>query len=228
MEDKPENVSAPCESCCTKESCGSCGSCPCMNPEALKEKIVSHPQIVENVQAMLFWRRPIPMAILLSLIELLFIFIKKAELTFLPVAVLFVSIFVLGKIIINKFGEAIFRILFPEIENKGSENEPNRIRPVETIADIVTCTAKHVCMARGKLCSKVNAPGITGLSLKCGVLFGLFLFFCMTGTFWLIFVVLHLILLVPGIVLHPKVFEAISPYMEKVKGMCPCCKPKQD
>jgi len=41
-------------------------------------------------------------------------------------------------------------------------------------------------------------------------------------------VVLHLILLVPGIVLHPKVFEAISPYMEKVKGMCPCCKPKQD
>ena len=183
----------------------------------------------ENLQAMLFWRRPLQMAILLCLVELCFCFVYTFDLGLLSVlafAAMFYHVWQLFRNQIVGLVSASFRSEY----DRGQEDESNHIYPLlpfcqrfsHLSSTIVDAWEKHV---------KKNASGEASELIKSIIVCAaLALLFAVTGTFWFLFVIVHLFLLAPGIIMHPKAFPYTQPYILKFAAAikCPYCHPPED
>ncbi|KAH0791118.1 hypothetical protein GPJ56_004929 [Histomonas meleagridis] len=191
--------------------CEQCGGCPCKDPKKLENMLKPYEKHVDQIQAMLFWRNPIPMAILLVLVNLLFFIIYKLNLSFVPTMLLLGTIYVLFKVVKKIAGEKIAPILFKPIENKEGTY---KIYPLEKVCETISCLVGKISCLTGRV-KAGDKPTIGTALIPLAVLSGLFLFFLITGTFWLNFVLVNLILLLPAVIFHPKVLEKIQPYFAK-------------
>ncbi|KAH0788120.1 hypothetical protein GPJ56_007951 [Histomonas meleagridis] len=193
------------------QTCSRGSECPFKNPKNIEEKLKPYEKHIEQIQAMLFWRNPIPMAILLVLVNLLFFIIYKLNLSFVPTMLLLATISVLIKVVKKIAGEKIASILFKPIENKEGTY---KIYSLESVSQTLSCIAQKISSLRGRICPG-EKPTIGSALLPLGILAGLFLVFLLTGTFWLNFVLVNLILLLPAVIFHPKVLEKIEPHFAK-------------
>lgn len=190
---------------CAKKGC--CGKrCPFATEAGAKAFVEKHSQAVENIQAMLMFRRPVPMAILLIIVELMIAFIGKADLGFLPVLTMFITFYLSGKIIVPKFQKAILEQLFPELIDKGAANAPNRIRSNEEVAGLIWTVASKVKEYKAKKIeyTPVNIAILLGISTLCFIISNIL------TTLGVFAIVIHVVLLAPGILLHPAVYPKIA------------------
>ena len=186
-------------------------SCPCKcpikalieNPEQLKAKLDENARYVKAVQGIFLFRLIPQYAALFVLVNLVFLIVGIFHMGFIPVAILVALVIAVGKLIMKSFGEKIINFFFPEEFPLGEEGESNRVRSSD---EIVALFAGCKCCQK---CEKLSSP-----ILKIAVLAGLFVFFTITGTFWLNFVVCNLVLILPGVLLHP----AVNPYVLKAKN----------
>lgn len=193
-------------------------------PQQFVDALTPYKNWVDTIQGMLFWRRPIAMGLLLLVVELTFIFIYKADLGALSVLCMAFSFRYIFELVYRQYGETIGVLFFKPLENPGTEEESNHIYPLLPI-----------CQRSSFLASRIydliyNSPkketkSITDYLFPAGVLFVLFVFFSLTGTFWFIFVLVHIILLAPGIIFYPKVFPYVKPYCLQFASSigCPYC-----
>ena len=151
------------------------------------------------------------MAVLLVLVNLLFFVIYKLDLSFVPTMFLLATIWVLIKVVKKLVGEKIASIFFKPIENKEGTY---KIYPLEDVCETISCLVKKIsCIASHAKAG--DKPTIATALIPLAILSGLFLVFLITGTFWLNFVLVNLVLLLPAVIFHPKVLEKIKPYFAK-------------
>jgi hypothetical protein len=174
------------------------------DPDELKAKLSEKSRYVRGIQGILFFRLIPQLAVLFVLVNLLFLFIGYFNLGFLSVAVLFLLLATIGKIIMEKFGKLIIDFFFPEEFNAGTPEESNRVRSIDEVANFLG----NLPIAKG--CPVQRAP-----PMKRIILFSvLFIVFYITTTFWFNFVVFNLLLILPGVLLHP----AVNPHIVKILG----------
>lgn len=180
----------------------------------LEQKLKPYEPIVEKAEAVLLWRNPIGLAAIVVLVNLLFVIIYKFELTFLPTLCLILLTKCLIELVWTVSGPQVEAILFPQVE-KGGANEPNRIRSLDDVCEFVAPAYKCVKGLRSK--AKPSAGLSTQTMITIGVLLGLVIFFSLTGTFWLSFIVINGILLLPGLLTFPPVNEKVVEVMKSIK-----------
>ncbi|KAK8836888.1 hypothetical protein M9Y10_037414 [Tritrichomonas musculus] len=192
--------------------------CPCKkcltDPKELENKLKPYENYVEQIQAMLYFRNIIPMAILLVLVNLVFVFILIFHLSFVPTLFLLLTLRVLIKVVIKIAGEKIVSMFFKPIENKEEGTYP--IYPLSTVCETVTSiTSKVYCVA-----SSTTPKGpitVTNAVIPLGVLAALFFLFLITGTLCLNWVLVDLILLLPAVLLHPAVKIHVQQLLSKLE-----------
>ena len=187
------------------------------NPDELKAKLHEKENIVLGLQGILLFRLIPQFIIIFVLINLVFIICGVLDLTFLAVATLLAIIYTLGKVVYGIAGEKIIAFFFPSEFDKGTQDQSNHVRSVDDVADLISgCPCLQKCPLK---CEQGGFP------IKRLIVLGvLFLIFCITGTFWLNVIVVNLILILPGVLLHPAVYpytlkakEAILPAKQKTE-----------
>ena len=193
-------------------------SCPChellTNSEKLEERLKPYEEYVDQLQAMLYFRNPIPMAILILLVNLIFFVIGTLHLSFLPTFFLLMTIRVLIKIVIKTVGPVIFGMFFRPIENRDDGNYP--IYPLSTVCETIVFFCSRIFGIVGKAKPKGQVT-IMNAAIPLASLAALFFLFLITGTFWFNFFLVNLILVLPIILLHPEVKKQIEPFLEKLE-----------
>jgi hypothetical protein len=197
-------------------------------PSYFEEALTPYTNVYEAIQSLLFWRRPIHFAVILVLVELAFFFVSITNLSFLAFSSLALAFYYVGRAVAVKFGSTIAR-LFPPID-KGKPTESNRIYPLLPFCQRFS----HISSTFADFIERLHKGAIAGSRvdlIKAVALLGAaFLLFAFAGTFWPIFVVLHLVLLLPGVIMHPKVFPYAEPYILKFAEAikCPYCHAKPE
>ncbi|OHT11657.1 hypothetical protein TRFO_03866 [Tritrichomonas foetus] len=195
-----------------------CSGCPCKkvltDASALEEKLKPYEEYVDQVQAMLYFRNPIAMAAVLVLVNLLFFVIGKLHLSFLPTLFLLLTLKVFVKLVVKVAGPIIAAFLFQPIENKEEGTYP--IYPLQTVCETIVLFTSRIF----GLCDHAKPKGpltIANAVVPLGALAALFFLFLITGTFWLNFILVNLVLILPAVLLHPAVKKQIEPFVEKLE-----------
>jgi hypothetical protein len=199
------------------------------SPDFWVTKLNPYTEVYKNIQGILFYRRPLAFVAVIFVVETLFYMIGSSELSFLSVASLFLALYYALQLAYFKFGGAFVKTCFPPIQ-EGSPPESNRIYPLLPFCQRLSHISSTIVDALEDVCNANKAGSVKSLIGTSGVFALLFLFFAVVGTFWPIFVIVHLVLLAPGIVMHPKVFPYTEPYILKfAKAIkCPYCQAKTD
>ena len=172
----------------------------------LEQKLKPYEAVVEKAEAVLFFRNPIGLAVILLLVNFVFVIVYKFEFSFLPTLFLVLLVKCLIELAWGVAGRQVSAILFPEVE-KGGPNESNRVRSLDDVCEFVAPVYK---VAKNM---KARTKGSGGFStqnlITCGVLLGLVIVFKITGTFWLCWFAVNGLLIIPGVLLFPPVNEKV-------------------
>ena len=167
----------------------------------LKDKV----NIVEHVEALIFWHRPVFSAIILGIIELTFILIYLSN--FSKVTVVMIT---LGALAVANVSQKVLPKLFDKFFSfKIPETEPdatNRIRSVsEVSAYLTTMLSLWVSFIKFIL----SEFSLMHLIVSVISLFFLTVILTVLGDFWIVFLFFHVIFILPGIVLHPRIYKIV-------------------
>jgi chromate transport protein ChrA len=170
--------------------------------QAIEQKLKLHETVVDQVQAVLLWKNPFVMGIVLLLANALFWFVGRQDLSFLPT---FFLLLMIKTILQLSLGEASFlrpyaAQLFPAVRKAD-------VLPVNEVAALLARVGSW-CKCTLPREAPSAASGIAGIA----VLFALFVFFLLAGTFWVTFAVVNLALILPAILLHPKVRPQVEQF----------------
>lgn len=194
-----ERKSSPKSKCCGK-------TCPFASEEGVQNFVEMHADAVINFQSMIFFHRPIPMAILIIAIDLLLFYIGKANLGFLPVLTLLVTFYLSGKIIIQKYGDQIRAQLFPPIDLAIPTNEPNHICSNDEVASFIWKISQKIQECRNKKIEYTPA----NIAILLGISTTIFIITNVLTTLGVFAIVIHVLLLGPGIIFNPAVYPHIA------------------
>jgi hypothetical protein len=199
-------------------------------PALFLEKLRPYEEVYKNVQSILFYRRPIHFGVLLAIIELFFLFVGSKDLGILAVLSLVLAIYYIGRIVVAIVGADVIaaRVFGPFDE--GNAPTSNRIYPLLPFCQRISHISSTIGDAMEDVCKANCAGSISSLAISAVVSSVLYLVFSTVGSFWPAFVLVHLVVLAPGIVMHPKVFPYTEPYILKfAKAInCPYCQAKTD
>ena len=161
--------------------------------------------IVEHAEALVFWHRPIFSAIIFILVELSFFLIyisnlKKATMLSIILAV-FAVLNVSQKIFPNLF-DKFFSFQIPEI----SADATNRIRSVSEVSAYLTTM---LSLWTSFIKFVLSDFSILHLIISLISLFFLTVMLTIFGDFWIVYIFFHVIFVLPGIVLHPRIYNML-------------------
>lgn len=199
---------------------------PRFNPDKVYAQFEPYGAQVDNLQAMLFFRRPIPFAVTFVLANILFCVIYLLHLNIFSFCLLCQFLYYAFWLIYNNFASLIGTFLFPELkpEERGTEEESNHIYPLRFLTDRGSyCAYYFVTLFEGR----INAKTLTDSLINAGISFILFLLFLIINPIVLAWILFDLIICLPGVLFHPKVNPTVKPYLQKFPKLigCPHCTP---
>jgi hypothetical protein len=198
-------------------------------PSLFLEKLGPYEAAYKNIQGVLFFRRPLPFALLLLVVELLFLFAYAKGLGVLSVAALLLALYYAGRLLVGRFRADLIAVLFPPID-EGAPPVPNRIYPLPPFCQRLSHISSALADALERVHSANAAGSVASLGTTAAAFALLFLVFAATGTFWPAFVLVHAALLGPGAVMHPAVFPYAEPHILRLARAirCPYCQAKPE
>lgn len=176
-------------------------------PETTREFLNKNKRIVKAVQGILFFRLPVQYAASLLLTDFILLLIGKFNLGMLQIITLAAIIYECSKFL-TFLKKPILDFFFPENIYQGEKNESNRIREANEISDIFV---KIVNFFKGY---HSTAEGVTWKQI---VFYSVVFVFCsLVGTYWLIFVIINAIFLLPMIIFNPSVYPYFKTALDAV------------
>jgi hypothetical protein len=168
-------------------------------PELFLEALTPHTATYETIQSVLLWRRPIAFAVFYLSVQLLFLFIDCTKLGFLSVVALVIGLGHVAFFVCKGLGDDLGPVCFPPID-------ASRVYPLEPFCRGLSRAANWIADAIGRAMQNRTEQGPSRLIVPaavCAILFGVTVW---TGTFVIIWITVSVVLLLPGIVMHPWVF----------------------
>lgn len=191
---------------------------PRFNPDHVYQVFLPYNKLIDQIQAVLLWRLPIPLIIALLIINIFFFFAHYLEIGALSVFLFFVFLYHTILFISEKFGTTIASFLFPNFNPEEYRNESvsNHIYPLRDITDYFSFLIFKLVTFYEKIF--YTKTSLFDALIYSGVAFILFLIFYLIDSFWIIFCLTNLIILLPGFIFHPVINPYIKPYLVKLNN----------
>lgn len=170
-----------------------------------------HPIAIRRFQEMIFFYRPRPYLIMLISINLLFLIYRKAHLPFIPLCCLYFIIYIIFAAIYEKASIIIEPILFgTDISGSSTYDNPKCLNHVRSTAEIdnyinIVSENSFVKSLTAAYTSLKNDKTTYAQVFLCFCYFILFFISLFIDPFWYIVISVNLLLILPGICLHPKI-----------------------
>lgn len=181
------------------------------------KEIKEREEIVTHIQSIALWHKPIVSAISLLILEIIFAifyFIKARQIT---VILSIIATFALLNIARNNF-PAFFNKIFSFQIPQQEENASNRIRSPSELSAYFTTLLSFFFDVVGFIFLDPEATSIIRLSISGFLLLVSTVFCYLLGDFWIIYIVFHILFVIPGILLHPKVYTILFSNEEEPDG----------
>ena len=179
------------------------------DPALLEQSLKPWENVVDQIQAMIFWRNPIPMLLLLGSVNLLFFAVYKMQLSLFPTVFLLLFLKTAFELVYIYFGAFIAAALFPKIENRF--DGVYVIYPLEDVCRVLVFFTSRGAALFGKLQPK-GPTTATAAKNSVALLAALLVVFYFTGAFWLNVVLVNGLLLLPAVAMH----RLIRPFLARV------------
>jgi hypothetical protein len=189
-----------------------------LKPENVKPALEAHDKLIQDIQSVIFLRRPIATLVIFLLINFHFwVFSVVAESFY--TLVLFALCYTLiltnvGKTFLGVMNELLFR---REI-SKGSDSELNRIRPVSEFFGKILYVSGCIWSALHRLERAVSDNSHKALISRAVVYFTLFVITAVLNLLWPVVILTNFMLLAPGLWLHPKSVQMRADLWAKIGG----------
>jgi len=163
---------------------------------------------IRLIQDIVLWRRPFLLVFFLIIIEFLFFSIYFLDLETFSTFIYILLIFSIIRFVYSLFPLSIQKLLL-----NGNVSWEEKVWSTAEIAVIYQKTANRIQIGINWFLNYINQPNFVDHILFFGTSFLLYMMFSSIGPFWLIFVIVHSILIIPGIIHlihHHKLSEYLS------------------
>ena len=195
---------------------GACNKCCC------KACMRDHPVAVRRFQEMIFFYKPIALAVLLVLVNVCFFI--YAKLSYSPLSLFFLcyAIYILLVTFYEKAAIILEPILFGTdvTQAEGYDAQaPNHIRTLDEIEQLCSsCSGHSVFASITKTYQSLKSnQTLVGRVIWVSIIFVAFILSLFVRLFWPCVIIVNLLLIVPGILLHPQVYPKWIGYVQKPK-----------
>jgi hypothetical protein len=189
------------------------------SPEGIKTAIESNPVAVEAAQAVLFFRRPVASLALLICANVHFWFYARHLRSLYP----FLAFLALYGLLLRRLAPAIVPLLretlFRGEISKGDATELNRIRPASDIAGPVKFAVSFVWIVPSLVFALIEDESPGGLVRRAAFYLVLYILTNWLNLFRWVVILTNVVLIVPGLWLHPRVREGVATFTEKVRSI---------
>ncbi|KAH0791763.1 hypothetical protein GPJ56_004257 [Histomonas meleagridis] len=151
-------------------------------------------ETIRKIQEVLLWRRPVVLAILVVLTELTFYLVYAMKLDFGATLMLVLILYNILKIVMGSLEKVLFA---PLPEDK--PDQPNRIRTNAEVKEITQKVQEKIAMVTNWLGDYMKNPTNQKHFIFFSIAFIAFALFTMMGSYWVCFIVIHLIYVLPGL-----------------------------
>jgi hypothetical protein len=198
-------------------------------PEFFVEALTPHTKAYENVQSVLFWRRPVHFCVLLAIVEFGFMYVSHLRLGVLSLTCLAVAAFYVLHSVYVHIGDRLADTIFRPL-NEDAPGQSSRICPLLPFCRRLSHIVSTVAGKLAGVCQSNDHGSTASLLISATVSAGFFVIFQVVGTFWFLFGLVHIFLLLPGVVMHPKMFQYTQPIIHKFEKAikCPYCHAKAE
>jgi hypothetical protein len=166
------------------------------------------PVFAKRSQEILLWHRPVVFIIILVAVESVFLVVSGLEFGALPTFFLLASLYFALQIVWVFAGSTIEAIFFQELP-AGDPTALNRVRPIEEVQEICCRYSGQLRTVREWLEHYLIDPSVSDHLLFFGAAFVAFVIVTVLGTLWTVFIVVHSILILPGVLTNAKFNEIL-------------------
>lgn len=191
-------------------------SAPFLESQNIKSILQPYEHIIDQIQALLLLRRPVQFGLLAFLCESFLFICYFAVFNFFQFIIFITALYFLTYILINKYSSFIKDNLFPEIEDRGNEDEPNRIYSLDDISSLLSVFGSRIHTFFLGCKQKAEDPTVFGQIVWIVFVFCFFVIAVIVRTFPLFFLIQHTILFLPGLIFHPQIYPSAIPWLQKL------------
>jgi hypothetical protein len=198
----------------------SCDGCPAGHPHL-------SPSATQKIQEVILWRSPLAVLATFAVVESMFFFVSATDLSFLATVLFLHIVHILFRLAYRVAGPLLDRLLF-RAKYSDPPDRPNRIRSFEEVQALV-----HSAHERGRaliawLRDYRAEPTAEKHALFFAPLFFVFVVSTVLGTFWVVFLIVHAVLIVPGAVCSPTVRAFVAQKVGQLRDTAQRAKVKED
>jgi hypothetical protein len=190
-------------------------SCPELDHANIARILSPYENLIDQVQAILLWRRFSVSAICVGIIELCFRFGKIYQIQFCNGLVLLIAACSLCHFIYRSHREFFLTVVFPPIVDRGGQDESNRIYSLDEVARFISIFGSRIhCFWLGCV-QKASDRSVAGRLVWVMFLVCMFTLFTIVPTYLIGYVGVHAVLVLP-VVLHPKIYPLVLPQLQQL------------
>lgn len=218
--EKPETPQPPKDIPSSTKKCseGKC-CCKCLEkfkPQNIKATLDDNAELVKRIQSVLMLRRPIAFAVVLVVINFHFIMLRTLNLSLYPFIIFCAMYSMVYRILKPKVAPMAEKFLFGTPVPDGEASETNRIRSNEEVAAIINKVTSPIVYVANILAKIANDQSIVSKLVWVVILVCAFVLTASVDFFKLASLLINALLIVPGVLCHPKVAALIAQQKENL------------
>jgi hypothetical protein len=171
---------------------------------------------IRKVQEVILWRRPFPLILVFIVADFIFIFIYKFRLNFFSTVLFLAIVYNILRFVYDFAGSALDYLFFRSPLPDDPPDRLNRIRTPDEVVDLLADWEARCRQLWGSLTTYAAEPSWDKHLTFFGTLFIVFVITTVVGTFAVMVIIVHAILIIPGMSLNPTVREFVR---EKIRAI---------
>lgn len=175
-------------------------------------------EMIQIIQEIIFWRRPILIFITFLIVEFIFITIYQLHFDIASTLLFLLIVFNIIRLLCYCFGP-FFKSYFLKPLPQDEPNSPNRIRTMDEVQNFLEDIFEKIEFCISKFKNYTLSPTISEHILFFSSSFLIFLITMTLGSYRLMFLVIHSILVLPGLICSPKVRQLFNTCVEKITNI---------
>lgn len=183
--------------------------------EALRqENIISvlkpYEYLIQQLQTILLWKRPAEYAVIVTIVELLFILGYITNMGFMAGCLVIATLFFTWFIVFNTYKTFILEKIFPPVYSEGN------LYDLDDIAKFISIVGSRIhCFLLG---CKQKAEDMSIISQLTWIFFLVccFIAFKIIKTYVILYAMVHFVLIIVPLIFHPMIHPRILPSLERL------------